>query len=82
MPVNQTFYTAADLDQAYHRGIADERERAAAAGHEADLSWRRTAEEIYRDRKAEMLRLFEKCAHEFHERELGRPYVPFKGVSA
>lgn len=79
--MSERLYTAADLAHYYELGTQHERERAAAAGHEADISWHRTAEQIHQDRKAEMLRQFEQCAHRFHERELGRSYVEFKGVT-
>jgi hypothetical protein len=77
----QAVYTASDLAHYYELGVAHERERAAAAGHEADISWRPDAAAAYSNAKAYRLRQFEECAHRFHERELGKPYVEFQGVA-
>ena len=80
--MSQELYTPQQLQEAYELGRQRGHQLALAAGHEADISWRRTAEQSYQDRKTAMLRQFEECAHRFHERELGRPYVEFQGRQA
>lgn len=66
----------------YLLGVQHERERAEAADHHAALYWGRTAEQVERDRHAEMMQVYLECAESFHQRELGRPYREFKGVAA
>lgn len=80
--MGEKLYTAGDLAHYYELGFQHGWEGGAAAGHEADISWRRTAEQSHEDRKTVMLRQFEQAAHRFHERELGKPYVERKGVTA
>lgn len=71
----------ASVDAAYwySRGMQDERERAACALHELKLFWGRSAGEIYRDRHRERMREMHRAAVQFHQRELGRPYVEHRG---
>lgn len=79
--VNETCYTARDLARWYELGVQHERQRAAGADREHAAVWARLGEQVSQDRRQQLLRLLEQKAHEFHERELGRAYVPFTGVA-
>lgn len=77
-------YDSTDLARSYALGALHERarvERAAAADHEHRQTWARLGQRASADRRQELLRLFEHCAEEFHQREFGRAYVPFTGVA-
>lgn len=81
-PTTVSVYGPSDLADWYMHGVKDERERAAGALHELNTSWTRSGAQVARSRYDEMMALYLECAHRFHERELGKPYVEFKGRAA
>lgn len=82
--VTEKLYTAADLAYWYALGVQHERERAAVADYEHQLSWDRTVEQLlhlerveqlHLDRYQELMRLFAASAQ-----ALGRnPFSYFGG---
>ncbi len=66
----------------YLLGLKHERERAAAAEYEAQCAWTRSGAEVAESGYRQRMREMEEAAHRFHERELGRAYVEYKGWAA
>lgn len=74
----ESLYPSTDPAYWYARGVKDGREDVACALHELELFWDRSAEQIFRDRYAERMRLFAHRAQFLAERE-GRAYREYFG---